>query len=397
MRVEPASTLDLSLLRELFNEGFSEYLVPMELDDVAFRDHLNGNDIDLECSQVAIDDRPAALALIARRGAAGWVGGMGTAPPYRRRGLGERALVAGVDAARRHGCHEMWLEVIEGNRAAIALYEKLGFEFARDLIVWSLPARQDGVPPSQPVAPERAQAWIAAHRESREPWQRADESLARMRARGAPLRGLTIDRGGQVAAAVVFRDDPDPVVVLQVAAVDDDATADALLAAAGRERGLRLSNAPAGEAAERAMERLGAARWFASTRCGSRSERSAGLSRGAVDRERPEALAHRHQLDHVDVDVVGLRGHPLHGRRDVLGDERRRARVDAGRPVGVAGKPHLGELGPGDQTGLDARDSDAGSMEVRAQPETELVHERLGRAVHVPARVRIRSRRPSPC
>ena len=119
MRVEPASTLDLPRLRELFNEGFSEYLVPMQLDDVAFRGHVNGNDIDLDCSRVAIEDRPAALALIARRGATGWVGGMGTAPAYRRRGLGERALVAGLDAARERGCREVWLEVIDSNRAAI--------------------------------------------------------------------------------------------------------------------------------------------------------------------------------------------------------------------------------------------------------------------------------------
>ena len=258
MTVEPASTLDLTRLRALFNEGFSEYLVPMQLDDVAFRGHVNANDIDLDCSQVATEDRPAALALIARRGSAGWVGGMGTAPPYRRRGLGERALVAGLDAVRERGCREVWLEVIDGNRAAIALYEKLGFEFVRELVVWSLPARQDDVPGSRPVGPEAAQAWIAVHRESREPWQRSDESVARMRGRGAPVRGLMVDRAGEVAAAVLFRDDPDQVPILQIAGVDDGATADAVLATAGRERGLRLSNAPLGEAPGRALERLGA-------------------------------------------------------------------------------------------------------------------------------------------
>ncbi len=260
--MQPASTLDRSQLRELFNEGFSEYLVPMQLDEVAFRDHLNGSDIDLDCSQVAIEDRPAALALIARRGAAGWVGGMGTAPAYRRRGLGERALVAGLDATRDRGCREMRLEVIEGNRAAVALYEKLGFEVVREVVVWSLPAPAvagtvDGKG-SRPVDPEQAQAWIGAHRVSREPWQRADESLDRMRARGAPLRGLMVERGGDVVGAVVFREDADTVVTLQVAAVDDDAAADALLAAAGGQRALRLSNAPVGEAPGRALERLGA-------------------------------------------------------------------------------------------------------------------------------------------
>ena len=93
---------------------------------------------------------------------------------------------------------------------------------------------------------------------SREPWQRADESLDRMRARGAPLRGLMVERGGDVVGAVVFRDDADPVTTLQIAAVDDDAAADTLLAAAGRDRGLRLSNAPVGEAPARALARLDA-------------------------------------------------------------------------------------------------------------------------------------------
>jgi GNAT superfamily N-acetyltransferase len=258
VRVQPASALDLSLVRELFNEGFSEYLVPLQLDAAAFHAHLDGNDIDLDCSRVAIDDRPAALALIARRGPAAWVGGMGTAPAYRRRGLGARALTAGLEAARERGCREAWLEVIDGNGAAIALYEKLGFEVVREVVVWALPARGDAVPASRPVDSEPAQAWIGAHRASREPWQRADESLANMRARGAALRGLMIDRGDQVVGAVVFRDDADQVPVLQIAAVDDDAAAEALLAAAGQDRGLRLSNAPVGEAPARALERLGA-------------------------------------------------------------------------------------------------------------------------------------------
>ena len=258
MRVEPACTLDRPLLRKLFNEGFSDYLVPMELSEAAFRDHVAANDIDLECSRVVIDDRPAALALIARRAAAGWVGGMGTAPPCRRRGLGERALVAALDAVRERGCREVWLEVIDVNRPAVALYEKLGFEVVRDVVVWSLPARPDGAPASRPVGPEAAQAWIAVHRESREPWQRSDESVARMRARGAPVQGLVIDRAGEVAAAALFRDDADQVPILQIAGVDDGATADAILAAAGSRRGLRLSNAPVGEAPGRALERLGA-------------------------------------------------------------------------------------------------------------------------------------------
>ena len=249
MHVLPADTLEPSALRELFNAGFSDYLVPMQLDAAMFAEHVRVNDIDLGCSRVVVDDHPVAFALVARRGEAAWIGGMGTAPSHRRRGLGERALVAGLEAAREHGCTEAWLEVIDGNARAIALYEKLGFAVTRDLIVWALPPRAGAPPASRSVEPEQAQAWIAARRPSPEPWQRADESVAKL----APLRGLVVERGG----AVVLRERPEAVGVLQIAAADAGAAADVLLAAAGG-RALRLSNAPAGEPASQALGDLGA-------------------------------------------------------------------------------------------------------------------------------------------
>lgn len=258
MRLASASTLEFTRLSELFNEGFSDYLLPLELSEAAFREHVDANDIDLDCSRVAIEERPVALALIARRGKAAWVGGMGTAPGHRRRGLGEKALVSALEAAARRGCREAWLEVLEANHGALALYDKLGFEVARDVIGWFLPVTPDRVPVARPVDPDQARAWIGAHRPSREPWQRADASVDRLVARGTRLRGLMVDRGGQVAGAVVFREDADAVTTFQIAAVDDAAAADALLAATGGGHGLRLSNAPAGEPASRALERLGA-------------------------------------------------------------------------------------------------------------------------------------------
>jgi GNAT superfamily N-acetyltransferase len=69
------------------------------------------NDIDLACSRVAVVDRPASLALIGRRENEAWVGGMATAPAYRRQGLGEQALVAAIEAV---GCPTVWLEVLQG-------------------------------------------------------------------------------------------------------------------------------------------------------------------------------------------------------------------------------------------------------------------------------------------
>jgi GNAT superfamily N-acetyltransferase len=257
MRLLSADALELPAIANLFNAAFSDYVVPLQLDQAALREHLDVNDVDLESSCVVMDESPVAFALIARRGAAAWVGGMGTAPEHRRRGLGERALVAGLEAATVRSCRAAWLEVIAENKAAIRLYGRLGFEVVRDLIVWSLPASGDRPPVSRPFDPQVAHAWIIANRESREPWQRADESLARIGA-AAALQGLVVERDGEVAAAVVFRQSAETATAVQVAARDDISAADALLAAAGGERDLRLTNAPVGESPSRALDHLGA-------------------------------------------------------------------------------------------------------------------------------------------
>jgi GNAT superfamily N-acetyltransferase len=258
MEVLSADRLEIPALAALFSECYSDYLVDLNIDEAGFRQHLETNDIDLGCSRAAVDRRPVALALIARRDAAGWVGGMGTIPSHRRRGLGEQVLTAALGAASAGGCEAVWLEVIDRNRAALQLYCKLGFEVARDLIVWSLPAPGAVGPSPRPVTPDEAHAWIVARREAREPWQRADASLATMQSRRSTLRGLMIERDDRVTAAVVFDELPEQVTVMQIAAVDEEAAQAALLGATGGARSLRLSNVPTDVAASRALERLGA-------------------------------------------------------------------------------------------------------------------------------------------
>src|ERR1700733_10341427 len=109
----------------------------------------------------------------------------------------------------------------------------------------------------------------------------------------------------------------------------------------------------------------------------------------AVDLERGEALADRHQLDDVDVHVRGLAGRPLDRGRDVVGGQRLDTGVDGPGPLAVAAEAHLRELGAAGQPRLDARYPDSGAVQIGAQVQAELVHERLGRAVDVAAGVRV--------
>jgi ribosomal protein S18 acetylase RimI-like enzyme len=255
-----ADTLPAAVLADLFTRAYSDYFVPLSFDEGALRDHVRRFDIDLRCSRVVVAaGRPVAFALIARRGGAGWVGGMGTAPDCRRRGLGELALTAGLDAAVTAGCREIWLEVIDANRAAQGLYGKLGFKLVRDLVVWSLPAAPRRHPTCRVVQPGPARAWIVAHRCRREPWQRSDQTLDNLEQAGESLGALVHERhAGEISAAVVFREVRDTVSVLQVAAHDQSSAAEVLIAAASGPGNLRLSNVPGDDPASQTLAGLGA-------------------------------------------------------------------------------------------------------------------------------------------
>jgi RimJ/RimL family protein N-acetyltransferase len=54
--------------------------------------------------------------------------GMLVAAEWRGRGVGSALLAAGLDWARQAGAHKVALQVWPHNRAAIALYEKFGFQ-----------------------------------------------------------------------------------------------------------------------------------------------------------------------------------------------------------------------------------------------------------------------------
>jgi hypothetical protein len=54
-----ASELPEPELVDLFNAGFSDYLLPMRLTAAAFAEHVAANDIDLACSRVGCSRRAA--------------------------------------------------------------------------------------------------------------------------------------------------------------------------------------------------------------------------------------------------------------------------------------------------------------------------------------------------
>jgi GNAT superfamily N-acetyltransferase len=198
LEIRSARSLAPGERADLFNAAYEGYLLPFHV-DVATLELMDGAfDLDLDASRIALrDGDPAGLGNLGVRGEDAWIGGVGVVAAARRSGIGEALMRALHEQARERGVRRVWLEVIVENSGAFALYEKLGYRIVRDVEVWSLPsAEEDVVSAMREVPASEAHARIRELRSEREPWQRADETVANY----GDARGLATDD-----AAALFR------------------------------------------------------------------------------------------------------------------------------------------------------------------------------------------------
>jgi ribosomal protein S18 acetylase RimI-like enzyme len=197
LEIRSARSLPPADRAELFNAAYEGYLIPFHV-DVATLEFMDGAfDLDLDASRIAFrDGEPAGLGNLGVRGEDAWIGGVGVVAAARRSGIGEALMRALHEQARERGVRRVWLEVIVENSGAFALYEKLGYRTVRDVEVWSLPADDEDVSAVSEIPAAEAHARIRELRSEREPWQRADETIASY----GDARGLATDD-----AAALFR------------------------------------------------------------------------------------------------------------------------------------------------------------------------------------------------
>lgn len=212
LEIRSARSLAPAERAELFNAAYEGYLVPFHVDEatLAFMD--DAFDLDLDASRIAFrGGAPVGLGNLGVRGEDAWIGGVGVVAGTRRSGVGEALMLALHEEARERGVRRVWLEVIVENRGAFALYEKLGYRTVRDVEVWSLPTAEDeDAHETRDISADEAQARIRELGSEREPWQRADGTLAHY----ADARGLATDTG---AGAAVYRQPGENVQLVQYA------------------------------------------------------------------------------------------------------------------------------------------------------------------------------------
>lgn len=219
----PASQIAFDDLLAAFNAGYEGYIVPLRLSAEQFRAHVANNDIDLDASRIVkVGNEVVSAALLGRRDARGWVGGIGVIPAYRNRGIGRQLMMALLDTARGLGLATVQLEVIVGNDAAYHLYQKIGFQTVRRLLILErspAPVEESSVQ-VQTVSPVEALEHFERLHTIPNPWQRESATLLKS---ADKLSGWVATYDGVVTGHGVGIAQSDNIRWFDLAAADGDA------------------------------------------------------------------------------------------------------------------------------------------------------------------------------
>ena len=178
--------LELPALHQTMASAFSDYLVPMQQTEAMFQRMLQQRGFDATRSLVAVDkDGPSGfwyLGFDPEMPGVAYVIATGVVPRARRTGVAGRIFSTLLSRLGGDSIHRVRLEVIDGNRAAFALYEKLGFVERRYLACFKT---ADGIQPGagsvavRTLDRESALRQAAAFSSSQPSWQNSATSVRR--------------------------------------------------------------------------------------------------------------------------------------------------------------------------------------------------------------------------
>ena len=135
---------EFSVVHKTFVAGFADYIIQFELTERQFQNHITLNNVDLDRSAGCFDgERPIGLSL---NGFGTWEGkstvydaGTTVIPEYRRRGISRAMFDWMIPMFTAEGYKQFLLEVITNNDPAVRLYELLGFQKTRELLLLECP------------------------------------------------------------------------------------------------------------------------------------------------------------------------------------------------------------------------------------------------------------------
>jgi len=243
------ATLDLPGVTAAFNTVYQRYVVPFAMDEEQMGRHLSSTALDLALSPLWLGDQGevAGLGALGVRGERGWIGGFGLSPTYRGHGLGRVLLEETLAGARALGMHQVELEVLRQNEAAIRLYTRAGFRIAghlAGLVLLRNVAPVPGRETARGADPRTLLARLPRLRPEATSWQREPSTLAA----SGELAALVVGSPERPDGYLLYRRTPTAVAIMDIGAASAS-TVTMLVATLRRrlpDRSISLNNEPIG-------------------------------------------------------------------------------------------------------------------------------------------------------
>lgn len=135
--IVPAKEFSFEQLADVYNQARVDYIVPMPMNAKRMSEYVHNYDIALDGSYVSYNSQnlSTGIGMLGIRDQRGWITRLGVIPQRREKGIGQYLMESMLQYASDQGCTLVQLEVIVGNDPARHLFEKLGFEVTRDLMI----------------------------------------------------------------------------------------------------------------------------------------------------------------------------------------------------------------------------------------------------------------------
>ncbi|MBD1370775.1 GNAT family N-acetyltransferase [Hazenella sp. IB182357] len=133
------SQLSMTEALKLHNDGFQDYFVNIQMDLDTYIRRLGTLSLSpLHSPVILVDQKPVGFVLNGFLTSDGnllaWNGGTAIHPNYRGIGLGQSLMERTIEIYEALGVDRAFLEAIAMNKAAIALYERIGYQMKGDLL-----------------------------------------------------------------------------------------------------------------------------------------------------------------------------------------------------------------------------------------------------------------------
>ncbi|HLM01845.1 MAG TPA: GNAT family N-acetyltransferase [Pyrinomonadaceae bacterium] len=140
---------DFAALHAALLEAFSDYIVPFQLTETQFKNHIAVNAVEINRSVGAFgaDGKMVGFTLNGFDSrsdeATAYDAGTGVIPGFRGMGIAREIFEFMTPVLKQNGVRRILLEVITGNEKAVRLYRRMGFQETRKLLLFEERKRLD--------------------------------------------------------------------------------------------------------------------------------------------------------------------------------------------------------------------------------------------------------------